>query len=140
MAVPRYWREVKSRYRLQGSQCTRCGRIYFPKRSVCPYCKRQSIDKIVPYNLSGEGTVESFTSVYEPMGGFEMQVPYIMALIKLKEGITITGQIVDIEEKDLKIGMPVKMVFRKIGEDGKSGIIYYGYKFSPEMYNSISTP
>ncbi|MCL4326426.1 MAG: Zn-ribbon domain-containing OB-fold protein [Candidatus Thermoplasmatota archaeon] len=136
MSVSRYWREAKSRYMLQGSKCGRCNRLFFPKRSVCPSCKSLSINNIDNFNLSGNGVIDAFTYVHEGLTGFEMQIPYVIAMIKLEEGISITAQVVDIDDNTkVYIGMPVRMVFRKIGEDGKSGMIYYGYKFSPDMAN-----
>ena len=44
---------------------------------------------------------------------------------------TLTTQIVDCEIDDVKIGMMLKSVFRKIQEDGEAGLIHYGYKFKP---------
>jgi len=32
---------------------------------------------------------------------------------------------------EVYIGMPVRMVFRRIRQEGASGIIHYGYKFAP---------
>ena len=57
------------------------------------------------------------------------QVPYVLALIKLVEGPVITAQIVDCAPEDVDIGTKVHTVFRKIRQDGESGIIEYGYKF-----------
>ena len=51
MAVARFWRENASRYNLIGTKCGVCGRAYFPPRSVCPTCHRQSIGKMEPYKL-----------------------------------------------------------------------------------------
>ena len=48
---------------------------------------------------------------------------------KLSEGPRITAQIVDCDIDDVKIGMKVESVFRKIQQDGSTGAIYYGYKF-----------
>jgi len=31
----------------------------------------------------------------------------------------------------VKIGMQVEAAFRKLGQEGESGIIHYGYKFRP---------
>ena len=53
MAVARFWRENASRYNLIGTKCGVCGRAYFPPRSVCPTCHRQSIGKMEPYKLKG---------------------------------------------------------------------------------------
>jgi uncharacterized OB-fold protein len=42
----------------------------------------------------------------------------------------LTAQIV-CDPPEVKIGMRVKSVFRKLGEDGPDGVIYYGTKFIP---------
>lgn len=81
--------------------------------------------------LKGLGKIVTYTTVYDAPKDFTMQVPYVMAIIELEEGVKITGQIIDCKPDDVNIGMKVTMVFRKLGEDGKSGIIHYGYKFKP---------
>jgi len=60
--------------------------------------------------------------------GFEQQTPYLIGIIKLKEGPLITGQIVR-PNNNIEIGKKVYAVFRKLTEDSKSGIIKYGFKF-----------
>ena len=79
--------------------------------------------------FSGNGEVISYTVVHDAPPSFKRQVPYVLALIKLSEGPVITAQIVDSGEENIEIGTKVHMVFRKIRQDGDSGIIEYGYKF-----------
>jgi uncharacterized protein len=133
MSIARFWRETPRRYNLGGSKCTVCNTVYFPPRSVCPTCShhRQSLGKLVPFQLSGEGEVMTYTIVHEPAEGFEMQVPYVLALVKTVEGPVLTGQIVDVETKDVTIGLKVRATFRKLREEGEAGVIHYGYKFAP---------
>lgn len=131
MPVARFWRESKRRYNLVGNMCMNCGRKYFPPRALCPECHRASIGKMTDYQFTGKGKVLTYTVVHSGINAFEFQVPYIMAIIELEEGTRISGQIVDVEPENIKIGMEVENVFRKIGEDGKAGMIYYGYKFKP---------
>ena len=133
MSIARFWRETPRRYNLGGSKCTNCGTVYFPPRTVCPECThhRQSIEKMVPFQLSGEGEVLSYTVVHEPAEGFEMQVPYVVALVKTTEGPMLTGQVVDIDPPEVRIGLKVRATFRKLREEGKAGVIHYGYKFAP---------
>jgi len=133
MSIARFWRETPRRYNLGGSKCSVCGTVYFPPRSVCPECTqhRQSIEKMMPFHLSGNGEVISFTVVHEAAEGFEMQVPYVVALVRTVEGPVLTGQVVDIDPKDVSIGMRVHATFRKLREEGKAGVIHYGYKFAP---------
>ncbi|MHB1470325.1 MAG: Zn-ribbon domain-containing OB-fold protein [Thermoplasmataceae archaeon] len=127
--LSRFWRESEHRYRLMGHKCGNCNVTYFPPRDICPKCHRESIGKMKPVQLQGNGEIISFTIVHDAPPRFIRQRPYFMALIKLDEGPTITGQIVDCDADEVDIGKRVRTVFRKIAEEGKSGIIEYGYKF-----------
>ena len=128
-SIPRFWRNMKSRYNLIGRRCRRCGRVYFPPRNLCPNCRRRS--ELEDFKLNGRGEVVSYTVIHTPPEGFDRQAPYIMALVKLEEGPMVTAQIVDVSLEEVKIGMRVESVFRKIQEDGEAGLIYYGFKFRP---------
>ena len=81
--------------------------------------------------MSGRGTVYSYTTVYEPPAGFEAYAPYPVALVKLDEGPMVTAQLTDLGPDDLRIGLPVEMVTRKLSEQGDEGVILYSYKFRP---------
>jgi uncharacterized protein len=132
MSIARFWRETPRRYNLGGSKCTACGTVYFPPRPVCPRCTshRQSIEKMVPFQLTGAGEVLSYTIVHEAAEGFEMQVPYVLALVRTDEGPVLTGQVVDVDPERVTIGMRVRPTFRKLREEGPAGVIHYGYKFT----------
>ena len=54
-------------------------------------------------------------------------------LVKLEEGPIVTAQLTDVENDQVKIGMKVEMVTRKLREDGEEGQIIYGYKFRPAL-------
>ena len=131
MTTARFWRDNQTRYNLMATRCGNCGKVTFPPRNVCPVCHRKSMGKMERFQLSGEGEVYSFTVVHEAPSAFEMQKPYLLAIIKMKEGVMLTAQLIDCELADVKIGMKVKATIRKIGEEGPGGIIHYGYKFVP---------
>ncbi len=131
MSNPRYWRENPSRYNLIGRRCENCKGVFFPPREICPKCRRKSLGKMKAYKLTGKGKVYSFTIVHDPMPDFTLMKPYIMAMIEMEEGVRLTGQIVDCEPEKISIGMDVEATLRKIGQEGGSGIIRYGYKFRP---------
>jgi uncharacterized OB-fold protein len=135
MSIARFWRETPRRYNLGGSRCTNCRTVYFPPRAVCPSCAkhRQSLGRLEPFQLSGEGEVVTFTVVHDAAEGFEMQVPYALAIVRTREGPQLTGQIVDIEPHEVGIGLKVRATFRKLREEGKAGLIHYGYKFTPAL-------
>ncbi len=89
------------------------------------------MSKLEKVSLSGKGEVVTYTVIHSASEEFDKQTPYIMAIIKLDEGPSLTAQIVDCSISDVKIGTRVKSVFRKIQEDGEAGLIHYGYKFKP---------
>jgi uncharacterized OB-fold protein len=132
MTVPRFWREIPQRYNLQASQCGNCQAMHFPPREVCPQCRRASIGKMQMVNLSGKGTILEWTRVHKPAPGYELQVPYVVALVRTAEGPVITGQIVDSPADAVEAGAPVHAVFRRLGADGDAGVIYYGTKWQVE--------
>jgi hypothetical protein len=84
------------------------------------------------FHLSGRGEVYAFSVVHDAPSQFELQKPYVIAMIKTDEGIQVTGQIIDCDPAEVVIGMKVRAVIRKLGEEGPSGIIHYGYKFKPD--------
>jgi hypothetical protein len=49
----------------------------------------------------------------------------------LDEGPLVLSQIVDVNQDQLKIGMSVQVVFRRIGDAGRTGVLRYAYKFRP---------
>ncbi len=131
MAIPRFWREIGSRYNLIGTKCGNCGKVDFPPRAVCPDCGRKSIGRMAKVKLAGKGSVVTFTVIHDAPAQFEMQKPYVMAIIQMDEGVRLTSQILDVKPEDVKIGLRVQATFRKLGQEGDAGVIHYGYKFRP---------
>jgi uncharacterized OB-fold protein len=81
--------------------------------------------------LSGRGEVYSFSIMYNAPQGYEEHKPYTIALVRLDEGPMVTAQLTDVDNSDVRIGMRVEMVTRKLREEGVEGQIIYGYKFRP---------
>jgi len=127
--TPRHWRLNKQRYGLVGEVCPHCDTRLFPPRDVCTECGGEAKE---PFTFSGKGEVYSFTTMLDAPAGFEETAPYVVALIKLKEGPVVTAQLTDLDDNQVEIGMPVEMVTRRLRSDqDESGIIIYGYKFRP---------
>jgi uncharacterized OB-fold protein len=64
------------------------------------------------------GTVHSFTIQYRaPTLAFREDVPYIIALIDLQDGIRMMMNIKNCDTKDVYIGMPVMIGFEERGEE-----------------------
>ncbi len=131
MTIPRFWREIRQRYRGIGSTCKSCGKMYFPPRDICPECRRESFHNMEEQELEGNGKIVTYTKVHESHPEFENLSPYIMAIVEMEEGVRLTGHIVDVDFEDIERGMEVEASMRKLGEESPEGLIYYGYKFCP---------
>lgn len=130
MSTPsRYWREIPQRYRFEANKCIKCGEIYFPPRLICSQCRGRELEKT---KLAEKGKVITYTIIRVPPKQFVDQAPYAIGIVELDDGVKITTQIVDCDFEELKTGLRVKVEFRKLFEDGDSGILCYGYKFVPE--------
>ena len=81
--------------------------------------------------LKGTGEILTYAVVHDAPAAFEMQKPYVLAIIETEEGVRLTSQVIDVAPEDVRIGMRVQSVFRKLGQEGHAGVIHYGYKFRP---------
>lgn len=132
ISVPMYQRALPQRYRLIGQKCLKCGRIIFPPKAACNYCSGSF--EFEEVQLSGKGTVYSYTIIagggvppeFEEMG--KCKGSYPVAIVELDEGPRVIAQLIN-SSKEITIGMPVEVVFRKIYEE--EGVIRYGFKFKP---------
>ena len=128
MSVAGFWRKIPHRYNLLGTHCETCGRYFFPPRTFCPDCRRDG--RIVEHLFKGTGKIVTYTIIRTASDQFERATPYVLAIVQLDEGPRLTAQIAA-KPEEVRIGMPVKRVFRRIAADGDSGIIHYGTKFVP---------
>ena len=125
----RYWREIPQRYRLEAGKCASCGYVCFPPRLICPRCGSREFAKT---KLADSGKILTYTIIRVAPHQYVDQAPYAVGIAEQDDGVKLTAQIVDCNFEDLKIGMRVKIEFRKIYEEGEAGVIYYGYKFIKE--------
>ncbi|HKJ81698.1 MAG TPA: Zn-ribbon domain-containing OB-fold protein [Ignavibacteriaceae bacterium] len=125
MISPKYFREIPQRYRLEAGKCKKCGQVYFPPRLICPECKAQEFENI---RLNPEGKLLTYTIIRVGSDIFSLQTPFAVGIIELKDGVRLTAQIADVDLDKIKIGMSLKLVFRKIQDEGASGLHCYGYK------------
>jgi uncharacterized OB-fold protein len=130
MSAPKYWREIPQRYRYEAVKCKKCGKVCFPLRIVCPACGAREFDKI---QINTSGTVETYTVIRVAPAPFIDQAPYPIAIVNLGDDVRILCQVADCEPEELKIGMKVRLEFRKIQQEGEDGILCYGYKCVPDF-------
>ncbi|HDP80275.1 MAG TPA: Zn-ribbon domain-containing OB-fold protein [Spirochaetes bacterium] len=94
--------------------CGDCGAKIFYPRKYCPECWSGNLDWI---EAKGKGKIYTFSTAYsmvEPR--FMDELPYTLAYIDLDEGIRVMSRIVECDQKDIKIDMPVEVTFFQRGE------------------------
>jgi uncharacterized OB-fold protein len=64
----------------------------------------------------GRGTVETFTVVARSFYP-ALPAPYVIAMVRLEEGILLTALVVDADPAEVAIGLPVAVTFRAIEGD-----------------------
>jgi uncharacterized OB-fold protein len=102
---------------LPAVRCGRCGALAIPPREFCPECSERAWQ---PVALSGEGTIASFTVIRVAPKGYAGEVPYAIAAVQMKEGVSLLGRVVDIPLEKLKIGLPVR--FRPLTKNGQTAV------------------
>jgi uncharacterized OB-fold protein len=90
---------------LTGIRCGRCATLALPPKELCPTCHQRQWE---PVPLAGTGVVTSFTVIRIPPRGRAAEAPYAVAVVKLAEGVSLLGRVVDIPLEALKTGLPVK--------------------------------
>lgn len=87
---------------LKGLKCKNCGRLYMHPKYICSDCGNEVLGEV---NLKGTGEVFSYTTIRVPPLGLEDQAPYDLILVRLDEGINITGRVAKGgDEAEIKIG------------------------------------
>lgn len=110
----RTWYEGAAQGQLLIQRCTACGRAIFYPRAVCPQCHAPDPAWIA---ASGGGTLHSYSVLHRAgTPGWEADVPYVVALIDLDEGVRVMGNVLDAVPSTVRIGMRVHVTFQDRGE------------------------
>jgi hypothetical protein len=107
--------EGAKRRELWVQRCAGCGVHRFPARPICSGCLSTAAEWV---RVSGRGAVFSFNvmhQVYHP--GFAAEVPYAVVIVKLAEGAKMISNLVGVQPCDIRIGMPVEVVFEDLNEE-----------------------
>ena len=109
-----YWKGAKSE-KLMLQYCKESDEYFLYSRNSGQALKD---DKLEWREVSGLGEIYSFTEVHVPAGeAFKDDIPYIVVLIKLKEGARIISNLVVSENERINIGAKVKVYFDKISPE-----------------------
>ncbi len=106
-----FWDAAKQ-HKLLIQRCQDCGANQFFPQSSCRKCL---CDRMEWLEASGKGVIYTYTVVYRPpTQTFEEDVPYTVALVELDEGVRMMSTIIGIEPQDVRVSMPVEVVFEEI--------------------------
>ena len=102
-----YWDGLKA-HEVRLQQCAHGHWLFFP-RTHCPTCgSRQLTWKTV----SGEGTLYTYTVARVPtLPEFSDEMPQLLAVIALEQGVHINTTMVGVLPEDLRVGQRVRPVF-----------------------------
>jgi uncharacterized OB-fold protein len=99
------------------ARCEDCGNYNWVRYPACRSClsERQTWTPV-----SGRATVWSYSIVHRGPGAFRTEVPYAVVLAKLEEeprSCIVIGNTLGIANEDLRIGLPLKIVFEKVPDE-----------------------
>ena len=109
-----YWAAAREE-RLVMPHCGDCGHYHFYPKTLCPKCSSAQLEW---KQCSGNAVVYSFTVIHRaPSPAFAALVPYVVATVKLAEGPHLMTNVIGCAPDAVRIGMPVRVVFRKMFDD-----------------------
>ena len=112
-AIP-FWKGLQEETVLL-QQCDECSHWVFYPRNHCP---RNLGNSLTWREVSGEGVLYSYTVARQPTAPhFADEVPQLLAMVELKEGVRMTSTIVGVDPNELKVGMPLVPYFDHVTKD-----------------------
>jgi uncharacterized OB-fold protein len=94
---------------LRFQRCTACGTWRHVPREMCAACGSWQWEWA---RSSGRGKVFTWTVIARALHpAFQNDTPYAPVVIEMDEGVRLLSQVVDCAPDQLRIGMPVEVVF-----------------------------
>ena len=106
-----FWRASK-KHRLLIQECQNCRSLIFYPRKYCPQCWSADLGW---REASGKAKVYTFAVMRDQVEPkFMADLPYVLAMVDLQEGVRMMTQIVQCEPAQVEIGMDVEVTFQDI--------------------------
>jgi hydroxymethylglutaryl-CoA synthase len=123
--VPEMWRDRSQNLALCGAKCRKCGTQQYPVQRICVGCHAK--DEFDLIRLSDKkATIFTFTNDNLAPSP---NPPASVAVLDFEGGGRWTFDVTDRDPKELKVGMPVELTFRKLNT--AYGIHNYWWKAKP---------
>jgi uncharacterized OB-fold protein len=91
--------------KIMATKCTGCGHVEFPPRADCPGCRGKGFEWV---DISGKGTLVTYTTIHAAPTGFGDRTPYTIGVIDLAEGGRLLSWVQEVEEEDIHVGMELQ--------------------------------
>lgn len=128
-ALSAAWRDHSRTARFEGGQCSRCGTVQFPSGPICvnPECRAQHTQ--APVSLADRAArVLSHTSDFLAC---TPNPPFQFGHIDFEGGGRVLMEFADTDPDELRVGLPVRMVYRVKDFDRQRGFRRYFWKATP---------
>ncbi len=95
--------------RLLVKRCEDCDSLIWYPRAICPQCSSLHTEW---FEVSGRGSIYSYTVNHRGEGAYQGLPPFVLAYVELDEGPRLMTNIVEAGGADLRVGLPVEVVFQ----------------------------
>ena len=104
MTIREFFEGVRAGH-LVVQRCAACGALAVPPKAVCPACEATRWDRAT---LTGDGEIASYTVIRVPPGQFAAEAPYVVAITRMIEGVSLLGRLTGVPIEAVNVGMPVR--------------------------------
>ncbi|WP_251552036.1 Zn-ribbon domain-containing OB-fold protein [Neobacillus muris] len=108
----KYWEGLRNE-ELWIQRCNDCHQHIFYPRSICPDCFSEEITWV---QSGGTGKIYSFTVVHHAFGPFKEQLPFVVAIVELDEGVRMMTRL-KAGSKNPSVEQRVKVIFERLDEE-----------------------
>ena len=137
-AMTTLWRKRKMITGLVGGKCRDCGTAQYPAMDICvnPDCGHVGTQEDYEF-ADVPARIKTFTG---DLLAVSVDPPAIYGMIQFEGGGRLMADFTDCELSDCKVGIPVKMAFRRRFWDDERGFAGYFWKAIPEPGAAAALP
>ncbi len=114
------WWDATREQRLLVQECT-CGHTQHPPRTLCTGCG--STEGLAHREAVGTGVVDACTVVMRA-ASVDHEPPYVVARVRLPEGVILLSNVVTDDPHSVAIGDPVQLAWRPL-DDGRALPVFH---------------
>jgi uncharacterized protein len=101
-----FWDACRER-RLVIQRCESCSGYVFIPQAFCPHCLGRSLNWV---QAAGTGSIVTYTVVWRPQTP-AFETPYVIAVVRLDEGVDMLTNLIDAPPEQVCIGARVRVRF-----------------------------